>query len=719
MTPDSRSRYALGPSSRDGKASPVERTTSVSSRESPAPPASNPLVSVIIPNFNQAAYVRAAIESVLSQTHRTLEIVICDDASTDGSVDELRSIISDHAGHRITLLENERNRGVSYSRNRAMQVAQGDFFAFLDADDLWLPEKIAAQIGLFHERPEVGLVFTGAEPFADQATREWLRQTPGLAVTDLAHWAHNDNAMFQEPRPIARSRYLELFLEASFLCWSSVMVRRSTAVAVGGFNERLAYQSEDWIFVLSCLLIAEVDGIQDRLTRYRLHAASYTCRVLIQDTHSQKEECRLRREVGRVLRRFYITRGLRHASPAQHLDLARFAVARLAHRLGEHGRSARGRLSGTAIAGLRVVLPQSMYRRIQRRVHPPPDLELLVLFVTSSCNLSCGFCFYADNLNTGRDLHLDKLLQLIGSTPRTAVIELGGGEPFANRSLDQVMLACLERADLVSLNTNGTLKTRVEETLRTVLGNRGALSGRLQISVSIDGTEAIHNDLRGQDCFQTILSTLRMLQDLRSELGGFSLHVNTVMTHRNADTVPTLMDFLLDEFDLDYHNVEIERSNPNSEEGIQLGSEELERAYLKVLNRLRTGYSESYEESRARFSIQFLNRTEGRAWPFACSAGRESLVVYEDGRYSSCEMLDVVGHVGDHQYDLRRILASSTMRSRVAEIAKGECFCTHGCWVISSQIGHGREVSLELEDINPGVLRDPADRVAAKPTISR
>ena len=338
----------------------------------------------------------------------------------------------------------------------------------------------------------------------------------------------------------------------------------------------------------------------------------------------------------------------------------------------------------------------------------------MVLFVTSACNLTCEFCFYGDNLNTKSDLHLDKLLRLIGSAPRTAVIELGGGEPFANRDLDRIMVRCLEKADLLSINTNGTLPRRIEGTLRSVLAQRKRASGKLQVSVSIDGLEATHDKVRGQRSFRTILGTLHILQDLRAELGGFELHVNTVLTAATYEEVPALMDFLRENFQLDFHNVEIERGNPGSPEGIQVGAEDLYSAYLDVLERTRSSYPDSYEECRARFSIQYLNRTEGRAWPFPCTAGQNSLVVYDDGRFATCEMLAIDGHVGDHDYDVRRILASPAVRTRVEEIAKGECFCTHGCWLTSSRIHRGRHTELDLSAVNPGVL-DEAEVGSASP----
>ena len=187
--------------------------------------------------------------------------MVCDDASTDGSVEEIRRLIDEHPGRTVRLLENEKNRGVCVTRNRAMAAGRGRVSRLPGRGrPVGTREDRAPAGGVRTSVPEVGLVFTGARPLADEATREWLRSTPGLTVDDVDHWAANDNALFERFRPRDRWEYFDLFLTASFLCWSSVVVRRATAEAVGGFDTQLGYQSEDWLFVLSCLCLGEIEG---------------------------------------------------------------------------------------------------------------------------------------------------------------------------------------------------------------------------------------------------------------------------------------------------------------------------------------------------------------------------------------------------------------------------------------------------------------------------
>ncbi len=100
------------------------------------------LVSIIMPNYNGAKYIRETVESVLSQTYTNWEILLVDDCSTDNSLE----IVESYNDARIRIFKNETNRGGAASRNRALREAKGKWIAFLDGDDVWLPEKLEKQI---------------------------------------------------------------------------------------------------------------------------------------------------------------------------------------------------------------------------------------------------------------------------------------------------------------------------------------------------------------------------------------------------------------------------------------------------------------------------------------------------------------------------------------------------------------------------------------------
>lgn len=101
-------------------------------------------VSVIMPNYNSEKFLAQTIESVLNQTYSNLELVIVDDCSTDTSLDIIKAY--QEKDERVRLYINEENKGCAYTRNVALREAKGDWIAFLDSDDLWLPEKLEKQL---------------------------------------------------------------------------------------------------------------------------------------------------------------------------------------------------------------------------------------------------------------------------------------------------------------------------------------------------------------------------------------------------------------------------------------------------------------------------------------------------------------------------------------------------------------------------------------------
>lgn len=102
----------------------------------------NDLVSIIMPSYNTGGYIKNSIESVLAQTYENWELIIVDDCSTD----DTDGIVRQFSDKRIRYLKNKKNSGAAISRNYALREAKGRWIAFLDSDDLWLPEKLEKQI---------------------------------------------------------------------------------------------------------------------------------------------------------------------------------------------------------------------------------------------------------------------------------------------------------------------------------------------------------------------------------------------------------------------------------------------------------------------------------------------------------------------------------------------------------------------------------------------
>lgn len=136
----------------------------------------NPLVSVIIPVFNGERFLGEAISCAIAQDYRPIEVIVADDGSTDGSAVLARSFPG------VTVLELE-HTGVSVARNAAVAVSRGEWLAFLDADDLWYPEKIGKQVAMGSTSPNIGIVLCEQMHRFDAVPSWWVWPTEPKSKT--------------------------------------------------------------------------------------------------------------------------------------------------------------------------------------------------------------------------------------------------------------------------------------------------------------------------------------------------------------------------------------------------------------------------------------------------------------------------------------------------------------------------------------------------------
>lgn len=201
------------------------------------------LVSTIIPAFNAAPFVGETIESALAQTHRDQEIIVVDDGSTDETVAVVRSFEP-----RVRLLQ-QQNGGPAAARNAGVRVSTGDWIAFLDADDIWMPNKLERQLAC---SGDCGLVYTDRVNIG----AAW-HVTPRLS--DYCALPEGD--------------LFTVFLTGNPVTLSSLMVRRSVFEAMHGFDESAELRGvEDWEFLLRCAANGHFFALcPDALVQYRWH----------------------------------------------------------------------------------------------------------------------------------------------------------------------------------------------------------------------------------------------------------------------------------------------------------------------------------------------------------------------------------------------------------------------------------------------------------------
>lgn len=203
-------------------------------------------VSVILPVYNRQDSVARAIDSVLAQTGCSVEIIVVDDGSTDGTRQVLKEF-----GSRITLLD-QPHAGAYVARNHALRHARGELVAFIDSDDAWLPGRLAAQLPLMLQ-PEVGLVFGDV-----------VHLLPGRTAERRQHTS------FQIAPP-HRGRAAARFAWCNFIPTSTVLVRRRCLEEAGGFSEA-EVRSSDYLMWFRIALRHELDYVDGVVAEYTLSA---------------------------------------------------------------------------------------------------------------------------------------------------------------------------------------------------------------------------------------------------------------------------------------------------------------------------------------------------------------------------------------------------------------------------------------------------------------
>lgn len=152
----------------------------------------DPTVSAIVTTYDRPTYLRRALESIEAQTYDDIELVVVDDHSPTSAADVVAEVDNDRFTD-VTFRRHEANQGANAARNTAMAVATGEFVAFLDDDDQWLPEKVETQLAAFREcGPEVGIVYGGRQVRTDDGVEEHI---PPAVSGDLTKALLCENAV--------------------------------------------------------------------------------------------------------------------------------------------------------------------------------------------------------------------------------------------------------------------------------------------------------------------------------------------------------------------------------------------------------------------------------------------------------------------------------------------------------------------------------------------
>lgn len=202
----------------------------------------NELVSIIMPSYNTARFIPETIRSVLDQTYTNWELIIVDDCSTD----DTDAVVAQFQDPRIRYLKNETNSGAAVSRNYALREAKGRWIAFLDSDDLWLPEKLEKQIA-FMERNGCAMSYTNYEEIDEQSAPK------GVTVTG--------------PRRISKAGMYAY-------CWPGCLTVMYDASVVGLVQIEDIKKNNDYAMWLQAARKADCYLLDELLGKYRKRAGS-------------------------------------------------------------------------------------------------------------------------------------------------------------------------------------------------------------------------------------------------------------------------------------------------------------------------------------------------------------------------------------------------------------------------------------------------------------
>jgi len=215
----------------------------------------NKLISVVVPVYNRELLITRALDSVIAQTYRPLELLVVDDGSTDGTVEAVQSWMDAHPNSDLfsTKLICQEKLGGNAARNRGIEVSSGDFIAFLDSDDSWLADKLRKQVAFFDD-PDVGGVYCGVQHVdvvSGQVLEAYRRTYPIGWILD------------------------QILIRDVTAPTSAFMLRKDVFDKVGSFDLDLQAR-QDWDMWIRLASKYKIQAVPELLVRYGEHTGART-----------------------------------------------------------------------------------------------------------------------------------------------------------------------------------------------------------------------------------------------------------------------------------------------------------------------------------------------------------------------------------------------------------------------------------------------------------
>ncbi len=306
------------------------------------------------------------------------------------------------------------------------------------------------------------------------------------------------------------------------------------------------------------------------------------------------------------------------------------------------------------------------------------NLQHLIVHVTNHCNFRCEHCFI--DFSPKKDLRLADYQTLGKEAGRLFWLDIGGGEPFLRKDLAEI-IGCFD-ARVIQIPTNGSLPDLAIESLTRL---RRRTDAEIAVSLSLDGLQETHERIRKEPGnWEQVWRTVERLR----KLGGISIKINTVVTNHNVEELLPLMRLVRDRKP-DFHSIILLRG-ATLDAGVVLPPLTLLRQMAPDIFAILGTYDYGRNPASARILRNYhrylwktsLATIEEERQVIPCQAGKFHMVVWADGRVSSCEMLPSIGDLRTQSWS--DIHGSAALKDQVAAIEKGACHCTHNCAMLGS-----------------------------------
>ena len=296
-------------------------------------------------------------------------------------------------------------------------------------------------------------------------------------------------------------------------------------------------------------------------------------------------------------------------------------------------------------------------------------LQSLIIFVTNRCNCRCGHCFYWKELNKPtQEMSLEEFNKLFSSLHKLSNVSLTGGEPFLRNDLLDIIKIAHKKTEQLVIPTNGILTNRILSVI-----SKSPIS--IDVKVSLDGLKDTHDSIRGIDCFNKVVKTIKQVKPIAK-----SVSVNTVVTNRNYQELKRLNEFVKT---LGVkHNFIMVRGDPKNPN--MNVPEDLDHVYKTIESIYRDQVGDRFvlnlKLEQLKYTINMIKGEKQRL--VRCLAGKHAGVIYPNGDVTICEPFKPFANLRDFDFNFPELWKSKEAGIEREKVKN--CHCYHDCFLVPS-----------------------------------